>query len=158
MRSPSATAERDLVGEDRGEPTSAVLWVEPYPDSPGDTVEAREHFELAYIAALQELPVPSRAMFILREVLSFSAVEAADILGTTVPAVNSGLQRARTRIARHLPRVSQQIDVLSLEDGRIGAVLAFLAAVGVTADGHVDRMSPGVIDFPRYGLPDQLPE
>ena len=85
---------------------SEVSWLEPLPegwiapaaDDPADAVIARESLRLALIASLQFLPAAQRAIFILREVLAFSAAETAEILDTTTTAVKSGLQRARARL------------------------------------------------------------
>jgi RNA polymerase sigma-70 factor (ECF subfamily) len=81
-----------------------VPWLQPLPDSlltggdPAGAVLDRSSLRLAFAAALQHLSARQRGALILRDVLSFSAAEAAEILGTTVVSVNSSLQRARIRL------------------------------------------------------------
>jgi RNA polymerase sigma-70 factor (ECF subfamily) len=81
-----------------------LAWLQPLPDSwldagdPAGAVIDRSSLRLAFAAALQHLSARQRGALILRDVLSFSAAEAAEILGTTAVSVNSSLQRARTRV------------------------------------------------------------
>lgn len=88
-----------------------VSWLQPLPDAwiasaskdPAAAVVARESVRLALIASLQYLPARQRAIFLLREVLAFSAEEVAELLGTSTAAVKSGLQRARARMSELEP-------------------------------------------------------
>jgi RNA polymerase sigma-70 factor, ECF subfamily len=88
--------------------------IDPYPDErliaaetsvvdPAARYAMREGIELAFLTAIQRLPGRQRAILILRDVLGWTAVEVADLLESTVAAVNSGLQRARATIDAELP-------------------------------------------------------
>jgi RNA polymerase sigma-70 factor (ECF subfamily) len=99
-------------------------WIEPFPDEdcaalPEGRYDELESVELAFIVAIQHLTPRQRAVLILCDVLSFSAREAAETLGTTTASVTSALQRARRATEERLPERSQQETLRSLGDRRL---------------------------------------
>lgn len=123
--------------------------IDPFPDryvtsgapsaDPVRALEAKETTELLLMAALLYLPPRQRAAVIARDFLGFSAAEAALLVGTSVPAANSLVQRAREEIRRRYPdgtvrRVSEPVEddlvrryVAAHHAGDVEAIVSMLA-------------------------------
>lgn len=104
-------------GEGMHEADREVLWIDPYPDDPALNAVGRENVELALVCVLQRLPPNQRAVFVLFDVLGFSAAEIATMMDTTRASVTSALQRARHVLAaERLPGSSQRDALARLGD------------------------------------------
>jgi RNA polymerase sigma-70 factor, ECF subfamily len=121
------------------EAASEVPWLQPLPDAlvtadredPAAATASRAGVRLAFVAALQYLSARQRAMLILRDVLEGPAADVAELLGTTTTAVNSGLRRARTQLARAMPA---EDELAEPDDAGQRAVLERIAAAIERAD------------------------
>ena len=89
--------------------TPEAEWIEPVPSawftglentaqSPAAQYTIKESVALAFVAALQVLTPPQRAVLLLRDVVGLSAVETAEILSCSVSSTKSTLHRARTAL------------------------------------------------------------
>jgi RNA polymerase sigma-70 factor, ECF subfamily len=114
-------------------PLPEPMWLGPVPDNrvlpdgdPSDVAVARESVRLAFVAALQHLPARQRAVLILREVLSWSAADVAELLDTTVASVNSALQRARATLAAAGPAATDPLN--RLDDGQRALLARYVDA------------------------------
>jgi RNA polymerase sigma-70 factor (ECF subfamily) len=93
----------------------------PYPDTwldelPSDSEEPsarydrHESVQLAFLAAVQILPPRQRAVLLLRDVLGFSAREAAELLDASPTSVHSALRRARATLERRQAEGRLELD------------------------------------------------
>jgi RNA polymerase sigma-70 factor (TIGR02960 family) len=107
--------EWDIAEYQPPEPTrfGEIVWLEPFPDAllegvmdvplgPEARYERAESISLAFVTALQILPPRQLAVLVLRDVLGFHANEVAEMLDSTIDAVNSLLKRARAGLQRRL--------------------------------------------------------
>jgi RNA polymerase sigma-70 factor (ECF subfamily) len=144
-----------------GAPVEENVWLEPYPDdsvglpdglaSPEARYDQREAVELAFVAALQHLAPNQRAVLILREVLGFSAKEAAVMLDTTVASVNSALQRARAAVDKRMPEQSQQSALRSLGDAELRSLVTRYVDAWERCD--VDAFAAMLIEDATFTMP-----
>jgi RNA polymerase sigma-70 factor (ECF subfamily) len=92
-------------------PDIEVTALTPYPDAwlaelpghddPAAGYEIRESVQLAFLTVMQLLPPRQRGALLLRDVLGFSAAEAAEIMQCSQASVTSALQRARATLEAH---------------------------------------------------------
>lgn len=134
-----------------GTPMTEPVFIDPWlgaADDPAETYGHREAIELAYVAALQHLPPNQRAVLVLRDVLSFSAAEAAELLETSVASANSALQRARATLAIEALGSSQQVERVSAEQRDV--VEAFVSAF---ERADVDSLIELLTEDVRFTMP-----
>jgi len=130
--------------------TPDAEWLEPAPSAwlSGPTPEGgspvaqytmKESVALAFVAALQVLTPPQRAVLLLRDVVGLSAAETAEALACSVSSANSTLHRARVALeARVGPRAGWSPDagtvdralleryVRAWEKGDLDSIIALL--------------------------------
>lgn len=99
-------------------PPTEQTWIEPCPNTwlvgeggdPAGRIELRESVALAFIAALQLLTAPQRAVLLLRDVVALSAEEAAEALEMSVSATKSALHRARAAVEERAVVDDESVD------------------------------------------------
>jgi len=104
-------AEREprvAEGSDRA-PVVAVPWLQPYPDRYLDDTRsdgvpvARESVELAFVAALQRLPVRQRAALVLGDALGWSDDDIGEVLDGSATGVRDEVRAGRSALRENLP-------------------------------------------------------
>ena len=130
---------------------------------------ARREAAAAALPTFMRMPASQRSVVILFDVLEYSAEEVSEILGTTVPAVKSILQRGRSRLRAlasqatgtdkrtPLPDAEQQLlrAYVDLFNSRDFDTLRTMLAADVRLDlvNRVQLQGPAVGEyFGQYGL------
>ena len=128
-----------------------VTWLQPYPDSwlaegadcsagPAERAQARETVELAFVAALQQLPPRQTAAVVLCDVLDFPIVEVAAMLAATPASVKGLLQRARDSLALRQPAARAAAGAGSRQEGDLARRFAD-ALMSDDIDGVVSMLT-----------------
>ena len=107
--------------------------------NPAAQYTMKESVALAFVAALQVLTPPQRAVLLLRDVVGLSAAETAEALACSVSSANSTLHRARVALEERVgPRAgwspeAGEVDralleryVRAWEKGNLDAIIALL--------------------------------
>ncbi len=144
---------------------SDLIYLQPYPDQlldqltaasddPALAVEQRDSVALAFITAVQRLPATQRAALLLRDVLAFTPAQTAQLLGTSVAAANSLLQRARATMSTQPGHASGPARALDSTDRQVIARFVdawhrcdIPALAGLLAQDAVLRMPPERAEF-----------
>ncbi|HUG22775.1 RNA polymerase subunit sigma-70 [Piscinibacter sp.] len=147
---------------DLGQMVTGPVWLEPLSDDetpgngdahedPADALARRQSVALAFVAALQHLPATQRAVLLLRDVLEYSAAEAAGMLGTSVASVNSALQRAQKTVKDKTPAVSQAAELQSLGEGGLDKLLG--AFVNAWESRNIEELVRLFTEDARFTMP-----
>ena len=149
---------RDDLAQDAEPETEAVG---PGPD---ERLEAHDDVELAFMSVVSALPARQRATIILRDGLGWSALEIAELLDASMPAVNSALQRARAAITRTDAEHPQLDDlhnalfrayITAWDQTDIDGLVA-LARTDAARTTLIERLQPvggGWVQIPHRGQP-----
>jgi RNA polymerase sigma-70 factor (ECF subfamily) len=136
-------------------------WIEPILDSrvlpaeadPSERAALRQSVRLAFVAALQNLAPTQRVALLMTEVLGCSAAEAAETLETSIPSVNSALQRARATLAKR--NMEEPAELTEAQQGMLSRYVAAFESYDV--DGLTalcDRTRPSACLRIRCGYKD----
>jgi hypothetical protein len=90
-------------------------------------------------------------VLLLREVLGYSAAEAAGMLETSTTAVNSALQRAQQTVRERMPAVSQAAELQALGEEGLGRLLAAFVRAWDARD--VDALVSLLTEDARFTMP-----
>jgi RNA polymerase sigma-70 factor, ECF subfamily len=120
-------------------PALDVPWLMPAPrgwvaeSEAGAATERAADVRLAVTAMLQALPPRQRGVFVLREVMGYSASETAEVLESSVASVNSAMQRARAALgsgaARTRPLEADRVEryARAIEQADVDALVALVS-------------------------------
>jgi RNA polymerase sigma factor (sigma-70 family) len=129
---------------------------------PADTVEQRESVTLAVLTLMERLSPVERAVYVLREVFSYSHAEIAEILDITESGSQQHAHRARRRIAvagngTDVDHASARRIVEAFVDaassGRTERLVALLTDDAIAVSDGAGGLAAKLI---RYSLPERI--